>query len=377
MRNKLIISFFCVLLAVCALAGLFIPDKYYSEREKRTLAQKPAFTAADFFSGKFGGKLETYLADQVPLRDKWITLKTYLELGIGKYESGGVYICKDNYLMDKFTSYSQKQLAANAEALAELQKKLADNGISVSTMLVPVAAQVLSDKLSAYAPVADYAAILKVLSDAGVNVTDIMSILAAHSDEAIYYRTDHHWTSLGAYYAYCTWRGIEPAADEWTKEALCNNFRGTTWNKVPLPSDPAEEITAWYKHANRRVSYNNGEYETDSIYEHKYLNGSDQYAAFLNSNQAQTVIQGSGKEGKLLLIKDSYGNTFAQFPVEDYAEVHVIDLRFFRDDIAEYAKANDITDTLALYGVQSFLRTTIYTDVTLTTLLTITIITTR
>lgn len=91
--------------------------------------------------------------------------------------------------MDKFTSYSKKQLTANAEALAELQKKLAEEGISVSTMLVPVAAQVLSDKLPAYAPVADYAAILKVLSDAGVNVTDIMSILAAHRDEAICYRT--------------------------------------------------------------------------------------------------------------------------------------------------------------------------------------------
>ena len=57
----------------------------------------------------------------------------------------------DKYLMDKFTSYSQKQLAANAEALAELQKKLAEKGISVSTMLVPVAAQVLSDKLPACA----------------------------------------------------------------------------------------------------------------------------------------------------------------------------------------------------------------------------------
>lgn len=110
MRNKLIISFFCVLLAVCALAGLFIPDKYYSEREKRTLAQKPAFTAADFFSGKFGDKLETYLADQVPLRDKWITLKTYLELGIGKRESGGIYICKDNYLMDKLRLTAKSSL---------------------------------------------------------------------------------------------------------------------------------------------------------------------------------------------------------------------------------------------------------------------------
>ncbi len=119
-------------------------------------------------------------------------------------------------------------------------------------------------------------------------------------------------------------------ADEWTQEILCGNFRGTTWNKVPLPTVPAEEITAWYQHPTRHVSYNNDQYETESIYERKYLSGSDQYAVFLNSNQAQTVIEGSGKNGKLLLIKDSYGNTFAQFPVEDYAEVHVIDLRFFK-----------------------------------------------
>ena len=111
-----------------------------------------------------------------------------------------------------------------------------------------------------------------------------------------------------------------------------------------------------YKHINRSVSYNNGQYETDSIYERKYLSGSDQYAVFLNSNQAQTVIEGSGKSGKLLLIKDSYGNTFSQFPVEDYAEVHVLDLRFFKGDVAEYAKENGITDTLVLYGTQNFVK---------------------
>ena len=106
------------------------------------------------------------------------------------------------------------------------------------------------------------------------------------------------------------------------------------------------------------MSYNNGQYETDSIYERKYLSGSDQYAVFLNSNQAQTVIQGSGKSGKLLLIKDSYGNTFSQFPVEDYAEVHVLDLRFFKGDVVEYAKENSITDTLVLYGAQNFVKDT-------------------
>ena len=356
MRNKTITSFFCLLLAVSTLAGLLLPDRYYSEREKRTLTQKPKFTVANFISGEFSGELEKYLTDQVPLRDGWVTMKTYMELAIGKRESGGVYLCKDQYLMDKFTAYSKKQLTANVEALAELQSKLAAEGIAMNTLLVPVAAQVLADKLPAYAPTADYAAILQVLTDAGVDTTDMLSALAAHSSENIYYRTDHHWTSLGAYYAYCAWRDIEPVAGEWTQEILCGNFRGTTWNKVPLPTVPAEEITPWYKHINRSVSYNNGQYETDSIYERKYLSGSDQYAVFLNSNQAQTVIEGSGKNGKLLLIKDSYGNTFSQFPVEDYAEVHVLDLRFFKGDVAEYAKENSITDTLVLYGTQNFVK---------------------
>ena len=358
MRNKIITSFFCLLLAVSALIGLLMPDRYYSEREKRTLTQKPKFTVANFISGEFSDELEKYLTDQVPLRDGWITMKTYMELAIGKRESVGVYICKDKYLMDKFTSYSKKQLVANAAALVDLQEKLAAEGISMNTILVPMAAQVLTDKLPAYAPVADYAAILQVLTDAGVDTTDVLSALVAHSSENIYYRTDHHWTSLGAYYAYCAWRGIEPNVDEWTQEVLCDDFYGTTWNKVPLPSVPAEEITAWYKHINRSVSYNNGQYETDSIYERKYLSGSDQYAVFLNSNQAQTVIEGSGKSGKLLLIKDSYGNTFSQFPVEDYAEVHVLDLRFFKGDVTEYAKENGITDTLVLYGTQSFVKDT-------------------
>ena len=320
--------------------------------------QKPQFTIVDFVSGKFSDELEQYLTDQVPLRDDWVTLKIYLELAVGKRESGGVYIGRDKYLMDKFTSYSKKQLAANAAALAELQKKLAAEGISMDTILVPVAAQVLTDKLPAYAPVADYAAILEVLTDAGVDTVDVFSALTAHSGEDIYYRTDHHWTSLGAYYAYCAWRGIEPNADEWTQKILCDNFHGTTWNKVPLPSVPAEEITAWYQHPTRHVSYNNGQYETESIYERKYLSGSDQYAVFLNSNQAQTVIEGSGKSGKFLLIKDSYGNAFSQFPVEDYAEVHVLDLRFFKGDVTEYAKENDITDALVLYGVQNFVKDT-------------------
>lgn len=66
MRNKIITSFFCLLLAVSALIGLLMPDRYYSEREKRTLTQKPKFTVANFISGEFSGELKSILPIKFP-----------------------------------------------------------------------------------------------------------------------------------------------------------------------------------------------------------------------------------------------------------------------------------------------------------------------
>ncbi len=360
MRNRITVIFFCIMLAALAIVPAAIPDRYYSGREKRTLAQIPAFSVQRLFSGEYADELENYLSDQFPLRDQWVTVKTYLELGMGKKEVSGVYIGKDNYLLDKFQTYSDAQVQSNVRALTALQKALAKEQISMRTMLVPVSAQVLTDKLPAFANVVSYREICQKLSGGGVETIDILEAMKNHSAESIYYRTDHHWTSLGAYYAYCEWakscKIVPISKDEWAKETLCSNFYGTTWNKVQLPTIPAEEITAWYINKQHQVSYNDGAYITDSIYEKSYLEKDDQYGVFLNSNQAKTVIQGDGKEGKLLLIKDSYGNCFAQFAIEEYAEVHVIDLRFFREDVAAYAEENGITDVLVLYGIQNFVQ---------------------
>lgn len=366
-KSRVITIFACLLLAVSALMGPLTPDHYYSEREKRNLTQLPIPDMEDLLSGDFADNLEDYLADQVPLRDRWIAVKTYGELAIGKRESGGVYIGKDHYLMDKFSSYDAKQLRINAAALADLRAAAAKDHIRMQTMLVPVAAQMLTDKLPPFASAADYEAILAVLQEQGVSAIDLAKALSAHTNEDIYYRTDHHWTSLGAYYAYAAWMQaidrqdeIIPQAD-WTKETLCEDFRGTTWNKVPLHGVPADSITAWYLHADRKVSYNDGKMQGSSLYARKYLSSSDQYAVFLNSNQAETVIKGSGAagSGKLLLIKDSYGNTFTQFPSEQFEEVRVLDLRFWRGDLMDYAKQNGITDLLVLYGTQNFVSDTV------------------
>lgn len=357
MSNKLITILFCGLLAAGIIAEILLPDKLYSDSEKRKLAQFPQLSPEEILDGKLSDSAEDYLADQFPGRDGWVTAKVLTELISGKRESGGVYFAQDGYLIDKFTTYSQKQFAANINTLCKLEETLSQSGIPMKVMLVPTAADILSDKLPAFAPNLSQSDFISYAEKQDLDVTDVSDILREHSGEYIYYKTDHHWTSLGAYYAYCAWKSSKgetaEALSAWTHEKLCDNFRGTTYAKVNYPFAPFDTIDAYYKQTENTVSYNDGAYVTDSLYERKYLDGSDQYAAFLNSNQALTVISGSGT-GKLLIIKDSYANTFAQFPADDYAETYLIDMRFYRGSVSKYAVDNGITDVLVLYNIPNF-----------------------
>lgn len=357
MRNKIITVLFCLMIAAGIGISVVVPDKYYSETEKRTLTQFPNISAGEIFDGNFGGDIEKYLADQFPGRNGWVTIKTLADRASGKTESNGVYFAADDYLIEAHEMLPAKQAKKNIAALKTLSDSLAAQGITMKVMLVPTASEILSDKLPAFAPNAEQHSVIEYAKKQGLDVVDVTVALSEHKDEYIYYKTDHHWTSLGAYYAYCAWKSSKgetaEALSAWTHEKLCDNFRGTTYAKVNYPFAPFDTIDAYYKQTEHTVSYNDGAYVTDSLYERKYLDGSDQYAAFLNSNQALTVISGSGT-GKLLIIKDSYANTFAQFPADDYAETYLIDMRFYRGSVSKYAVDNGITDVLVLYNIPNF-----------------------
>ncbi len=357
MRNKVISILFCLLLVAGIGAHLFTKDKYFSENEKRTLKQFPEISWEQIRSGKFGDEIEGYLADQFPARDGWVTIKTVAEKLSGKKESGGVYFANDDYLIEIHKEFSNKQIVANIGAVKQLQDALEAKGISLRLMLVPTAADILSEKLPAYAPNADQQAVIEYAKKQRLNVIDVTSALNEHKDEYIFYKTDHHWTSLGSYYAYAAWmqdKDLTPdPVSVWKKEQLCDNFRGTTYAKVNYPFAAYDMIDAYYKTNHHKVDYNDGNYITDSIYERKYLEGSDQYAVFLNSNQSTTAVSGSGT-GKCLILKDSYANCFAQFCVDDFAETHLIDMRFFRGSVQEYIEENDITEVLVLYNIPNF-----------------------
>lgn len=327
MRNKVISILFCVMLAAGIGASAILADKYYSESEKRTLKQFPSLTAEEIFDGKLGDEIEQYLAEQFPARDGWVTVKTLAELASGKREIGGVFFADDGYLIEAHKSLPSKQAKTNIAALKMLSDSLAKSNIEMRVILAPTASQILSEKLPPFAPNANQSAVIEYARKQGMNVVDVTGALSGHKDEYIFYKTDHHWTSLGAYYAYAEWR----------------RAKGET----------PEPIDAYFKREKHEVNYNNGEYVTDSIFEEKFLNGSDRYAVFFNSNQAVTKINGSGS-GKILIIKDSYANCFGQFVVDDYAETHLIDLRFFTGKVTDYIRENGIAEVLALYNIQNF-----------------------
>ncbi len=223
--------------------------------------------------GEYAESLEKYLADQFPARNTWVTVKTLTDLAVGR-----------------------------REALAKFAKQMEEKRIPTWTMLVPTTGTVLADKLPAFAPYADEQKVVDLARSLGLNVVDLAQALGDHRGEYIYYRTDHHWTSLGAYYAYVAWMRARGSAPEdigaWTKEELCDNFRGTTYAKVNYPFTPYDTMDAYYKHVTHTVIYNAGASTSDSVYEKKYLQGADQYAVFFNSNQAETVVKGEG-QGKL------------------------------------------------------------------------------
>lgn len=357
MKKYVLPVLFCLLLAAGTVLGLALPDHYWSDHERRTLKQFPALTAKRLFSGKFAEELETWLADQFPGRDGWVTAKTLAERLSGKPESGGVSLAADGYLIGLHPSLDEEQLAANLAALKALSDKLSETGVTLTVMPVPTAAWTLRDKLPAHSPNADQSAVAAAAEAEGLRVFDPGPALAAHAGEYIYYRTDHHWTSLGAYYAWAAWReerGENPAPiSAWTKETLTETFRGTAWAKVNDPFAEPDTVEAWYQTPTRIVSYNGGTSTADSIYERKYLSTADPYGVFFNSNQADAVAAGAG-EGRLLILKDSYANCFAQLCLDDYEETHLIDLRFFRGSVSSYVKEHEITEVLVLYNAPNF-----------------------
>ena len=361
---------FLFFLIIAFAFNLFSKDKKYSESENRMLAQKPEFSMANLASGKYMKDMEDYVTDQFFIRDKWINLKVLEDLALGKRESNGVYIGKKDHLMEIPTAPNQKALDNNLDAISNFSASHPD--INTVMTLIPNAAYVYNHLVPRNAPVRDQEADIKYVQSAvgtSLNFVDLTKTMTSHKDEEIYYKTDHHWTTLGAKYAFdalSTALGIDSPTQEYTIYPVTHSFQGTLTSKSGYDKgkDTIELYIPQNVNTDCLVNFVDEGKRTASMYESAALENKDKYEVFFGGNHSRVDIS-TPMEGKknLLLFKDSYANCFIPFLVPYYRNIIVIDPRYYYDNIESLITDNEITDILFLYNVNTFLGDTSLGDV--------------
>lgn len=340
-------------------------QRTYSPVEKRELQTRPEISITKVLDGRFQKKYESYLRDQFPGRDHWVSFQTDMELFMGKNEIHNVYIGKNHYLLEHYTEkeFDPQQISKNLQALEKFVGKAKQNA-DVHVMMVPTKSWVLREKLPAFAPHYKeqkfYDALQQKLEKEDVLIS-VEPVLDAHKEEEIYYRTDHHWTTLGAWYAYEQYTkavggDLQRAQGKKKFRCISKDFYGTTYAKINYARQ-ADKIEIYEPADKLRVVYNMGEKKTKTLYDFSFLKTADQYSVFTGGNQAVLEITGGIKNGKtLLLIKDSFANSILPFLAEDYEKLVVVDLRQLNVSGDRLLEMFSPTDILILYNSAQFVQ---------------------
>lgn len=367
---RLLAIVFILLTVAAVAANIFHKDKEYSSEENRQLAQMPAISWEAVKNGKFMSDFEDYISDQFFMRNQWISLKLTEDRLLGKKESNGVYLGKKGYLMEVLREPDWENTEKNAKSIAEFASRHSD--IPVYMGIVPNAAYILKDKVPTNAPVRDQQAdIQKVYKLCGsqVNDIDLVRTMQDHADEAVYYKTDHHWTSLGAKYAFealCQPLGIQNPAQEYLIYPVTHTFLGTLASKSGYnrSEDTIDIYIPKTGNMNYMVDYVEEQKKTSSIYVSEALEQKDKYEVFFGGNHTRIDISTPLTENKnLLLIKDSYANCFVQFLIPYYRTITIVDPRYYYENIDRLIQDNSITDILFLYNVNTFMTDNSIADV--------------
>ncbi len=354
------VGIICAILIMLTAADLLTGDRLFSETENRVLASKPEFDRKSVLDGSFMEDYENYVTDQFVARDMWIGIKTRADIALQRREINGVYLGKDHYLIER---HLEKDYPGELveQRLALLEKLV--NRWDARVMLVPTADNILADKLPPYAESFDQRAFLeRAAGSVGAeNYIDVYSALWNHRDEQIYYRTDHHWTSRGAYYGYRAWaEAVGEEAADFRTEAVSESFLGTLHSRLNIPVKPDTiEVFPDTGQLTVRLVYDLQE-ERDSFYEESYLKTKNQYGYFLDDNHAFIEIDTGVRNGKtLFVIKDSYANCMIPLLAFHYGKIYVVDLRYMNGRLFPFMESYEPEsgmDVLVLYNCVHFLE---------------------
>lgn len=358
------VVFLCAIMLAFLIGDLLQKDVFFSESENRILASKPKLSKETVISGEYMEQYEEYVNDQFVSRNTWIMLKTRMDLLLQKKEINGVYLAEDDYLIEQHLpeDFPQETIDRKLALLKDLVQAYPQTRV----MLVPTADNILTKKLPDFAPYFDQKAFLQQVKDTigEKQVIDLFPVLETHGEEEIYYRTDHHWTTLGAYYGYEAFTKAYDLPTRWylkgEMQTVTEEFLGTLQSKLNLPM-AGEEIRIFPRtlETEVQITYDFSK-KSNSFYEESYLKGKNKYGYFLDDNHAIVEIEReSYSERVLFVIKDSYANTLLPLLAHHYKKVYVMDLRYFNGKLLDFMQSCDEygnMDVLVLYNCVHFIE---------------------
>ena len=342
------------------------PKADYSSSEKRYLQQFPETSVDTVLSGEFSEKFETYFADHFPQRNMWVGLNSYYNLGIGLNGRNGVYNSADGYLINVPVD-KENYVRKNIRVLAEFKEKIGD--VPMTVMLAPSTGYIATDKLplihDSYNDDTYFAETAKTLGESGVNFVDLRETFKQKYAEGVqlYYRTDHHWTTDGAYEGYvklCEKLGVQPADKDSFAKTAYGGFYGTTYSTSGYWLTKPDSITVYDNQENTdknitvKISEDGKDNHYGSMFFYNHIDEDDKYPVFLDGNHALTEIQNkNAKNGTIIVIKDSFSHSLAPFLAENYSKVVLVDLRYYKQSVSDLIKKENPEQVVALYGIDN------------------------
>lgn len=348
-----ILKYPMTLITAVAIAVVFVsyfvcPDKEKSEWENRYLATMPELTVSNILDSSFMTGYEDYINDQLPIRDALIKVKAVSEAVLFKIENNGIVRGKNSQLFTKNignSSVFDKNIKIIDQFISTIPNNvtvaIAPNANGVLEGLVPKGMPEVNQGEKLEALMADNS-LLKT-----AKVVNLKGVLDTHGDEYIYYRTDHHWTSLGAYYAYREILDNPAFSADSVNTHTVEDFYGTLYAKYKGVGVVGDTITYYDIKVD---SYNTVDGDFDSLYDMDKTEVFDKYAMFMRGNPAKAQIHSSEcQNGKSLVVfKDSYANCLIPYLTYDYENITLIDLRYFGESVKSFMEENKDADVLFL-----------------------------
>ena len=364
-QEKLVGIIFILTLFLFLIINVIVPDREKSVQENRMLATKPKFRLSSLISGDYDEKFEAYMDDQFVGRDMWRKLKVAVDRIGGSRLENGVYIGTNGQLLEQIEVADENHLAANIKAIKSFSES--QSKIPVRMMLVPDAANVLNHSLPALAKPEDqtqmFSMVRKDLGDS-VEWIDVSTELNKHKTEKIYYKTDHHWTTLGAFYAFqaaAPSLGIDgDLSGKYVSYTVSDSFNGMLASKSGVNFGEKEQIDIYVpteEDTDLIVDYVDEGKRSTSLYDSSKLKEKDQYTVFLGGNSSLLDIRTvSTSTKRLLLVKDSFANSFIPFLTPYYREIVVVDPRYYSGTINDLMDSYRISEVLFLYSGQTLFK---------------------